>query len=91
MYAYNVYFIFFKKFILKRDIENLQVYDNLLLSPGENTEKYIEKDIRKREYQKNYKDSIEYKKRRKQLKSTMVQQVLFFTVQQMCYHEDYHI
>ncbi|XP_062575545.1 uncharacterized protein LOC134237472 [Saccostrea cucullata] len=52
-----------------------KVYENLLLSPGENTARYIEKENRKREYHRQQKQSIKYKKRRRELKCTMTQQV----------------
>lgn len=50
------------------------MYDKLLLSPGENTKQFIEKDNRKREYQRNFKQSTEYKRRRRELKFSITQQ-----------------
>ncbi|XP_078330576.1 uncharacterized protein LOC144624578 [Crassostrea virginica] len=51
-----------------------KVYDHLHLSPGDNTSRYIGKENRKREYQRQQKQAIEYKKRRRELKSSKTQQ-----------------
>ena len=44
------------------------MYDNLHLSPGDNSARYIAKANRKRKYKRQQKQSIEYKKRRRELK-----------------------
>ena len=52
-----------------------KVYDNLHLLPVDNTARYIGKEKRKREYQRQQKQTIEYKKRRSELKSSKTQHV----------------
>lgn len=52
-----------------------RVFENLLLSPGKNTSLYIEKASRKREYQKDFKSSVAFKRRRRELKSSASKEV----------------
>lgn len=53
----------------------LQVYENLLLSPGKNTQSFLERASNKRKYNQKVKSSIAYKKRRYELKSSTAKQV----------------
>lgn len=53
----------------------LQVYENLLLSPGKNTQSFLERASNKRKYNQKVKISIAYKKRRYELKSSTAKQV----------------
>lgn len=53
----------------------LQVYENLLLSPGKNTLSFLERASNKRKYNQKVKSSIAYKKRRYELKSSTAKQV----------------
>lgn len=52
-----------------------QVYENLLLSPGKNTQSFLERASNKRKYNQKVKSSIAYKKRRYELKSSTAKQV----------------
>ena len=49
----------------------------MLLSPGKNTSLYIEKASRKREHQKDFKSSIAFKGRRRELKSSASKEVIY--------------
>ena len=51
--------------------------ENLPLSPRKNTSLYIEKASRKREYQKDFKSSVAFKRRRRELKSTASKEVIY--------------
>ncbi|XP_052691838.1 uncharacterized protein LOC128169818, partial [Crassostrea angulata] len=51
-----------------------KVYENLLLSPGKNTQLFLARAANKRAYNKNIKSSIAYKKRRYELKSSTTKQ-----------------
>lgn len=53
----------------------LQVYENLLLSPGKNTQSFLERASNKKKYNQKVKSSIAYKKRRYELKSSTAKQV----------------
>lgn len=52
-----------------------QVYENLLLSPGKNTQSFLERASNKRKYNQKVKSSTAYKKRRYELKSSTAKQV----------------
>lgn len=52
-----------------------KVYENLLLSPGKNTQSFLERASNKRKYNQKVKSSIAYKKRRYELKSSTAKQV----------------
>lgn len=53
----------------------LQVYENMLLSPGKNTQYFLERASNTRKYNQKVKSSIAYKKRRYELKSSTAKQV----------------
>lgn len=52
-----------------------KVYENLLLSPGKNTQSFLERASNQRNYNQKVKSSIAYKKRRYELKSSTAKQV----------------
>lgn len=57
------------------------------LSPGGNTKQFIEKDNRTREYQRNFNQSIEYKRRRRELKSSITQQTSTYEIKEGATYE----